>query len=37
LYDVPIMLVGAIPVALLALSSESFWSLFLRRYQVPEN
>ncbi len=37
LYDVPIMLVGAIPVALLALSSESFWSLFLRRYQIPEN
>ena len=37
LYDVPIMLVGAIPVALLALSSESLWSLFLRRYQVPEN
>lgn len=37
LYDVPIMLVGAIPVALLALTSESFWSLFLRRYQVPEN
>jgi osmoprotectant transport system permease protein len=34
LYDVPIMLVGAIPVALLALSSESFWALFLRRYQV---
>jgi len=37
LYDVPIMLVGAIPVALLALSSESLWSFFLRRYQVPEN
>ena len=37
LYDVPIMLVGAIPVALLALSSESFWSLFLKRYQIPEN
>jgi osmoprotectant transport system permease protein len=37
LYDVPIMLVGAIPVALLALSSESFWTLFLRRYQVLQN
>jgi len=37
LYEVPIMLVGAIPVALLALSSESFWSLFLKRYQIPEN
>jgi osmoprotectant transport system permease protein len=32
LYDVPIMLVGAIPVALLALLSESFWSVFLRFY-----
>ncbi len=37
LYEVPIMLVGAIPVALLALSSESFWSLFLKRFQIPEN
>ena len=37
LFDVPIMLVGAIPVALLALSSESFWTLFLKRYQAPLN
>jgi len=37
LYNVPIMLVGAIPVALLALSSEAVWSLFLRRYQIPAN
>ena len=37
LYNVPIMLVGAIPVALFALSSESFWSLFLKRYQKHEN
>ncbi|MCK9246107.1 MAG: ABC transporter permease [Anaerolineaceae bacterium] len=37
LYDVPIMLVGAVPVALLALSSELFWSLFLKKYQKHEN
>jgi len=35
LYDVPIMLVGAIPVALLALASELFWTFFLRFYRVP--
>ncbi|GAB4374522.1 MAG: hypothetical protein Kow009_10050 [Spirochaetales bacterium] len=29
LYDIPIMLTGAIPVALLALLSEGFWTLFL--------
>jgi osmoprotectant transport system permease protein len=34
LYNVPVMLVGAIPVALLALLSEMFWSLFLKRYPV---
>jgi osmoprotectant transport system permease protein len=34
LYDVPIMLVGAIPVALFALLSEIFWSLILKRYPV---
>jgi osmoprotectant transport system permease protein len=34
LYDVPVMLVGAIPVALLALSSETFWSTVLKRYPV---
>ena len=33
LYDVPIMLVGAIPVALLALMSEMVWSVFLRVYR----
>jgi osmoprotectant transport system permease protein len=32
LYDVPIMLVGAIPVALFALLSEIFWSSILKRY-----
>jgi osmoprotectant transport system permease protein len=32
LYDVSIMLVGAIPVALLALASEAFWASFLRVY-----
>lgn len=37
LYNVPVMLVGAIPVALLALSSELFWSLFLKCYPVPAN
>jgi osmoprotectant transport system permease protein len=37
LYDVPIMLVGAIPVALLALLSETFWSIFLKRYPVSGN
>ncbi|MBI9049130.1 MAG: ABC transporter permease [Anaerolineaceae bacterium] len=36
LYDVPIMLVGAIPVAIMALSSELFWTLFLRFYRVSE-
>lgn len=35
LYDVPIMLVGAIPVAILALLSESLWSVFLRLYRSP--
>jgi osmoprotectant transport system permease protein len=35
LYDVPIMLVGAIPVAVLALVSESMWSIFLKLYQTP--
>ena len=34
LYDVSIMLVGAIPVAMLALSSEIFWALFLKFYQA---
>jgi len=34
LFSVPVMLVGAIPVALLALSSELFWSLFLKRYPL---
>jgi len=33
LYDVPIMLVGAIPVALLALMSETVWSVFLGVYR----
>jgi osmoprotectant transport system permease protein len=36
LYNIPIMLVGALPVALLALSSEAFWSLFLRGYRKHE-
>jgi osmoprotectant transport system permease protein len=34
LYDLPVMLVGAIPVALLALLSEIFWSTILKRYPV---
>ncbi|HCU57064.1 MAG TPA: glycine/betaine ABC transporter [Anaerolineaceae bacterium] len=34
LYDVPIMLVGAIPVALFAMLSEIFWSSILKRYPV---
>jgi len=34
LFNVPVMLVGAIPVALLALASELVWSLVLRRYPV---
>ncbi|MBW6467124.1 MAG: ABC transporter permease [Brevefilum sp.] len=34
LYNVPIMLVGAIPVALLALLSEIVWSSILKRYPV---
>jgi osmoprotectant transport system permease protein len=33
LYDVPIMLVGAVPVALLALISELVWTVFLRFYR----
>jgi osmoprotectant transport system permease protein len=37
LFNVPIMLVGAVPVALLALSSELFWSLLLKRYQTAGN
>ncbi len=32
LYNVPIMLVGAVPVAVLALTSEGIWSLFLKHY-----
>ena len=32
LYNVPAMLVSAVPVALLALLSEMIWSAFLRRY-----
>ncbi len=35
LYDVPIMLVGAIPVAMLALLSESLWAAFLWFYRKP--
>lgn len=35
LYDVPIMLVGAIPVAILALLSESLWTGFLWFYRKP--
>lgn len=34
LYDIPVMLVGAIPVALFALLSETFWSTLLKRYPV---
>jgi len=34
LYNVPVMLVGAIPVALFALLSEIFWSSILKRYPV---
>jgi osmoprotectant transport system permease protein len=33
LYDVSIMLVGAVPVALLALMSEAVWAIFLRLYR----
>jgi osmoprotectant transport system permease protein len=33
LFDVSIMLVGAVPVAILALASESFWAIFLQMYQ----
>ena len=33
LYDVPIMLVGAVPVALLALLSEAGWAAFLKTYR----
>jgi osmoprotectant transport system permease protein len=36
LFDVSVMLVGAIPIALLALASELFWSLFLRLYRVDQ-
>ena len=36
LFDVSVMLVGAIPIALLALASELFWSLFLRIYRVDQ-
>jgi osmoprotectant transport system permease protein len=36
LYDVRIMLVGAIPVALLALTSEALLSSFQRLYRIPE-
>jgi len=34
LYNVPVMLVGAIPVALLALLSEIFWSTIIKKYPV---
>lgn len=34
LFNVPIMLVGAIPVALLALLSEMLWSTVLKKYPV---
>ncbi|MCE1254797.1 MAG: ABC transporter permease [Anaerolineae bacterium] len=34
LYNIPAMLLGAVPVALLALLSELFWSLFQKRYPV---
>jgi osmoprotectant transport system permease protein len=37
LFDVPIMLVGAVPVALLALFSELFWSLVLKRSPLTAN
>ncbi len=36
LFEVPIMLVGAIPVALLALISEALLSSIQRLYRVPE-
>ncbi len=36
LYDVRIMLVGAIPVALLALASEAILGSIQRFYQIPE-
>ncbi len=36
LYDVRIMLVGAIPVALLALTSEALLSSAQRLYRIPE-
>ncbi len=36
LYDVSIMLVGAVPVALLALASEASWATFLRLYRIPQ-
>ena len=36
LYDVRIMLVGAIPVAFLALTSEALLSSFQRLYRIPE-
>ena len=34
LYDVSIMLVGAIPVALLALLSETVWTMSLKIYRA---
>jgi len=37
LFDVPIMLVGAVPVAFLALFSELFWSLVLKCYPQTGN
>jgi osmoprotectant transport system permease protein len=36
LYKVPIMLVGAIPVALLALASEAFWTIFMYLYRITQ-
>ncbi len=36
LFEVPIMLVGAIPVALLALISEALLSSIQRLYRIPE-
>jgi osmoprotectant transport system permease protein len=36
LYDIRIMLVGAIPVALLALASEALFGSIQRRYRLPE-
>jgi osmoprotectant transport system permease protein len=36
LYDVSVMLVGAIPVALLALTSETLLGGIQRLYRIPE-